>query len=135
MTLETARKLVLEQGEYADKEAQAVVRGGMTICEQSADGHRTYLWIKVIPTKTDAESSIEQAMDVRQAKKTVSNNKKPYRKDPVVIPVIAPETVPVLVPKEELSADNNPLSIYSLISKGKQKLQELMKLLDEIVEE
>ena len=55
MTLETAKRLVLEQDEYADKEAQTVVRGGMTICEQAADGRRTYLWIKVFPTKTDAE--------------------------------------------------------------------------------
>ena len=101
MTLETARKLVLEQGEYADKEAQAVVRGGMTICEQSADGHRTYLWIKVIPTKTDAESSIEQALEVRQAKITASNKKKQLWKDNVTAPVKTPETAPVPITKEE----------------------------------
>lgn len=127
--------IVLELGEYANKEAKAVVRGGMTICEQAADGRRTYLWIKVFPTETDGESSIEQALEVRQAKKTASNNKKLYRKYPVVTPVKASVTVPVPVPKEESSVKNNPLSIYSLISKGKQKLRELMKLLDEIVEE
>jgi hypothetical protein len=135
MTLETAKMIVLELGEYANKEAKAVVRGGMTICEQAADGRRTYLWIKVFPTETDGESSIEQALEVRQAKKTASNNKKLYRKYPVVTPVKASVTVPVPVPKEESSVKNNPLSIYSLISKGKQKLRELMKLLDEIVEE
>ena len=57
MTFETANRIIHEQGEYANKEAQAVVRGGMTICELTADGRRTYPWIKVLPTKTDAESS------------------------------------------------------------------------------
>lgn len=135
MTLETARKLVLEQGEYADKEAQAVVRGGMTICEQSADGHRTYLWIKVFPTKTDAESSIKQALEVRQTKKTASNKKKQLSKDPVKVPVENQETAPVMIPKEESPTEETTLSIYSLISKGKQKLRDFMKILDEIVVE
>ena len=135
MTLETAKRIVQEKGDHAPKEALAVVRGGMTICEFTTDGHRTYPWIKVLPTETDAESSIEQALEVRQAKKTASNNKELYSKDPVVTPVKAPETVPVLVPPKETSVENNPLSIYSLISKGKQKLHKLMKLLDEIVEE
>ena len=133
MTLETAKRLVLEQDEYADKEAQAVVRGGMTICEQAADGRRTYLWIKVFPTKTDAESSIEQALEVRQAKITASNKKKQLWKDNVTAPVKTPETAPVLITKEEAPTDDTPLSIYSLISKSKQKLRDFMKILDEIV--
>ena len=133
MTLETAKRLVLEQDEYADKEAQAVVRGGMTFCEQAADGRRTYLWIKVFPTKTDAESSIEQALEVRKAKKMASNKKKQPRQNLVVTPVKAPETVPVLVPKDESSVENNP--ICSLISKAKRKLCELWRILDEIVVE
>ncbi len=41
MTLETAKRIVREQGEEACKEALAIVRGGMTICEISADGRRT----------------------------------------------------------------------------------------------
>lgn len=135
MTLETAKRLVLEQGEYADKEAQAVVRGGMTICEQSADGHRTYLWIKVFPTETDGESSIEQALEVRQSKKTASNKEKQPRKDPVTIPVENSETASVMTPKEESPTEKTILSIYSLISKGKQKLRDFMKILDEIVVE
>ncbi len=135
MTLETAKRLVLEQDMYANKEAQAVVRGGMTICEQAADGRRTYLWIKVFPTETDGESSIEQALEVRQAKKTVSNKKKQPKKDPVKIPVENLETAPVMIPKEESPIEETTLSIYSLISKGKQKLRDFMKILDEIVVE
>ena len=135
MTLETAKRLVLEQGEYANKEAQAVVRGGMTICEQSADGRRTYLWIKVFPTKTDGESSIEQALEVRQAKETASNKKKQPRKDLVAIPVENIETAPVMIPKEESPTEETTLSIYSLISKGKQKLRDFMKILDKIIVE
>ena len=58
MTLETAKQIVNEQGEYADKEALAIIRGGMTICENKADGSRKYNWIKVFPTNKDGESSI-----------------------------------------------------------------------------
>ena len=133
MTLETANRILLEQGENASKEARAVVRGGMTICELTADGRRTYPWIKVFPTKTDAESSIEQALKLRQEKKTASNKKKQSKTEPVVTIVKTHEIIPVLVPKEESPADETPLSIYSLISKGKQKLRDFMKILDEIV--
>ena len=81
MTLETAKRIVAEQGESASKEAQAVVRGGMTVCELTNDGHRTYPWIKVFPSETDTESSIEQAIKMRRAKKMSSsmNKKNPTR--------------------------------------------------------
>jgi hypothetical protein len=45
-----------------NKEAEAIIRGGMTICEEKGDGTRKYTWIKVKSTQTDEESSIEQAM-------------------------------------------------------------------------
>jgi hypothetical protein len=107
----------------------------MTICEQSADDHRTYLWIKVFPTETDGKSSIEQALEVRQSKKTASNKEKQPRKGPVTIPVENSETASVMTPKEESPTEKTILSIYSLISKGKQKLRDFMKILDEIVVE
>ena len=66
MTLETAKRII-EEGQ-PNKEAEAVVRGGMNICEVQADGKRKYLWVKVLPTKTDAESSIEAALEKRQKK-------------------------------------------------------------------
>ena len=44
MTLETARKIVLEQGEDANREALAVVRGGMVMVMRDKDGHRSCPW-------------------------------------------------------------------------------------------
>ena len=70
MTLETARKIVLEQGEVACKEALAIVRGGMTICQKNVDGSRKYIWVKIMPTKTDEESSIDVALENRRKRKT-----------------------------------------------------------------
>lgn len=70
MTLETANRIVQEQGELASKEALAVVRGGMTICEKMADGSRKYVWVKVKPTMTDDESSIDVALENQRMRKT-----------------------------------------------------------------
>ena len=70
MTLETAKRIVREQGEDSNKEARAVVRGGMTICEKNVDGSRKYVWVKVKPTMTDDESSIDVALENRRKRKT-----------------------------------------------------------------
>jgi hypothetical protein len=75
MTLETAKRIVNEG--LPNKEAEAVVRGGMTICEEKADGNRKYQWIKVLPTKNDEESSIGMALEkYRNMKQKRSNTKK-----------------------------------------------------------
>lgn len=135
MTLETANRIVLEQGEKTNKEARAVVRGGMVICELTVDGRRTYPWIKVYPTKTDNESSIEQALEMRHAKKTSPSMKILSKQEPVLVPSKEPEVVPVQVPEEKSTIEEKSFSIYSLISKGKQKLLELWKEIDEMVVE
>ena len=70
MTLETAKQQVLAKGESASKEALAIVRGGMTICEKKADGSRKYVWVKVKPTLTDDESSIDVALENQRIRKT-----------------------------------------------------------------
>jgi len=70
MTLETAKRIVREQGELAAKEALAIVRGGMTICEKKSDGSRKYVWVKVKPTLTDDDSSIDVALENRRKRKT-----------------------------------------------------------------
>ena len=103
MTLETAKRIVAEQGESASKEAKAVVRGGMTICELTNDGHRTYPWIKVFPTETDTESSIKQAMKMRRAKTSSKIIKS--KLEPVVTPAKASETTPIQVLNEKESPD------------------------------
>lgn len=69
MTLETAKRIVREQGEEACKEALAIVRGGMTICEKNVDGSRKYVWVKVKPTMTDDESSIDVALEILRMRK------------------------------------------------------------------
>lgn len=69
MTLETAKRIVREQGEKACKEALAIVRGGMTICEKNVDGSRKYVWVKVKPTMTDDESSIDVALEILRMRK------------------------------------------------------------------
>ena len=71
MTLETAKRIVQEHGELASKEALAVVRGGMTICEKKADGSRKYVWVKVKPTLTDDESSIDVALENQGKRKNI----------------------------------------------------------------
>ena len=63
MTLETAKRIVREQGEQANKEALAVVKGGMIYIERTKDGRRRAPWIEVLPTKTDEESSIDIAIE------------------------------------------------------------------------
>ena len=79
MTLETAKQLVLAQGELASKEALAVVRGGMTICEKKEDGSRKYVWVKVKPTMTDEESSIDMALENQRIRKTRQPSTAPIR--------------------------------------------------------
>jgi hypothetical protein len=135
MTLETAQRIVQEQGEIASKEAMAVVRGGMTICELTADGRRIYPWIKVLPTKTDGESSIEQALKLRREKNMPSNKKKLAKQEANVTPTKVQEVVSSQVSKVESPVEDNSISIHTFISKCKQKLCELWKMLDEIVVE
>ena len=102
----------------------------MTICELTEDGRRTYPWIKVMPTKTDGESSIEQALKIRQGKNTKT------KQEPVVTPVKTPTTAPVQVSyEEEIPKEKDSFSINSFISKKKQRLLEMWKEIDEILVE
>ena len=135
MTLETAKKTLQEPNGLANKEAQAVVRGGMTICEQE-EGRRVYQWIKVLPTETDEESSTEQALSKYHARKYAHTL--PAQSDPE----------PKIRPSEELVAETAPMSkpavtstpekaftIYDIIDKIKLKIREFMVAIDEIVVE
>lgn len=79
MTLETAKQQVLAQGELASKEALAIVRGGMTICEKNVDGSSKYLWVKIEPTKTDEESSIDVALENRRKREMRQPSNTPIR--------------------------------------------------------
>ena len=99
MTLETAKRII-EEGQ-PNKEAEAVVRGGMNICEVQADGRRKYRWVKVQPTKTDAESSIEVALEKRpkKARKPVAEPKPQEKTEQPAVTTQSPkkevETQPV----------------------------------------
>ena len=122
MTLETAKRLV-EEGR-PEKEAEAVVRGGMYICENTANGSRKYIWIKVNPTITDAESSIDAAMEsyrrrsYRRPQKTVT---KPKQQEVINTPA------PQITEEQEIQT--------SFIERLKKKLKEMWKEIDSIVME
>ena len=134
MTLETAKRIVLEQGDYANKEAQAVVRGGMTICEFTTDGRRSYPWIKVLPTATDAESSTDLAIKEYRKRKELRNRKNKIKEEPISsqVPVLQHKLV---IPQinESKQKGSNPLSVIS--SKIKKKFEEFVKIMDGMVDE
>lgn len=139
MTLETAERLVLEQGDQACKEARAVVRGGMVICERAEDGRRIYPWIKVKPTITDEESSIEEALKNHQEKKRLSTtrtmtiNSLPTSAD---VKPSTPIQTTIDFPKEDECANTKRMSpIMELFNYLRKKFLEFVKAMDEIVQE
>ena len=143
MTLETAKRIkegvyqrqegmTYEQFMLLNKEADAVLRGGMNICENGPDGRRKYKWIKVKPTKTDDESSIEQAIANHQKK---SAQPKATKKQEIIKPVCeqkeqSPAEAPEVDPVEEES-----LTLAQLAEKLKQKFKEFANYMDGIVTE
>ena len=133
MTLETAKRII-EEG-LPNKEAEAVVRGGMTICENQENGSRKYKWIKVLPTITDDESSIELAMKFYQKKK------QPRRKrDDGTSHVVETADHPVQNtnnnPQEQEEPDTRDTNTLSrTIAYLRRKINEFVKILDELVEE
>jgi len=134
MTLETAKRIVSEQGNNASKEALAVVRGGMTICENKENGSREYKWIKVMPTKTDDESSIELAMKIHHKKKQPRPIKNDWTK-----PVL--ETANHQVQKTKDSPQEQEPDIKSentlsrIIAYLKRKFNEFVRMMDGLIEE
>ena len=122
MTLETAKRII-EEGQ-PNKEAEAVVRGGMNICEVQADGRRKYRWVKVLPTKTDAESSIEAALEKRQkkARKPVAE---PKPQENIEQPAVTTQS-----PKKEV--EMQPVA-PTFMDRLKKKAKEIWQELDSIV--
>lgn len=129
MTLETARRIV-DEGIF-NKEAEAVVRGGMTICEVKTDGSRAYHWIKVRPTANDGESSIEMALGNHQKMKNKRQASTISKREELV--THKTETTPV---------SNNPSSTKevaplpsqpSLLERLKNKAVEIWNEIDSIV--
>jgi hypothetical protein len=140
MTLETAKRIVREQGEDSNKEARAVVRGGMTICETSADRRRTYLWLKVLPTETDEESSIELALKMHNQKKqpiSKSSTKAITHPSKAIVEEtsITIHSEPT-VSKTMDSLDSKEVHPFlQLIAYLKKKFEEFVKVMDDFVEE
>ena len=128
MTLETAKRLV-EEG-HPDKEAEAVVRRGMTICENKTDGSQKYIWIKVLPTMTDEESSIVLAMEAYQKRKQPKRNK-------VVLSTKEEALTPKIEePEPEPESDQEPSPFLPrLASTLKRKFSNFVKIMDEFVDE
>ena len=140
MTLETAKRIVREQGEDSNKEARAVVRGGMTICETSADRRRTYLWLKVLPTETDEESSIELALKMHNQKKqsiskSLAKAITPPSKTIVEETSIIIHSEPTVTKKMDSLDSKEVHPFLQLMAYLKRKFDEFVKAMDELVEE
>ena len=140
MTLETAKRIVREQDEEACKEALAIVRGGMTICEKNVDGSRKYVWVKVKPTMTDDESSIELALKMHNQKQqpiSRPSTKAIYAPTKAIVeePTATIHSEPT-IPKKMDNHDSNKVHPFlQLIAYLKKKFEEFVKVMDEFVEE
>ena len=140
MTLETAKRIVREQGEDSNKEVRAVVQGGMTICETSADRRRTYLWLKVLPTETDEESSIELALKIHNQKKqpiSKSSTKAITHPSKAIVEEtsITIHSEPTVSKKMDSPDSKEVHPFLQLIAYLKKKFEEFVKVMDEFVEE
>ena len=136
MTLETAKRIVREQGEDSNKEARAVFRGGMTICETSADRRRTYLWLKVLPTETDEESSIELALKMHNQKKqpiSKSSTKAITHPSKAIVEEtgITIHSEPTVSKKMDSPDSKEVHPFLQLIAYLKKKFEEFVKVMDE----
>ena len=148
MTLETANRIKSEgyvQGKNArtyeqfmvlNKEAEAILRGGMNICETKEDGSRKYVWIKVKPTQTDNESSIDVAMKKYRRRKQ-SCSKMRVEQTEIRFHDSAVTTSSCSAPspqyEEPIKDELSPLS--QLISNLKRKFADFVKTMDDMVEE
>jgi len=130
MTLETAKRIVREQGEEACKEALAIVRGGMTICEKNVDGSRKYVWVKVKPTMTDDESSIDVALEILRMRKTRLLSPTPIGQAQTE-PVIPNVTMPSNLSNES----ETQIARQSFFERIKNKAVEIWHEIDSIVVE
>jgi len=148
MTLETAKRIknevyvqgldvrTYEQFMLLKKEAEAILRGGMNICETKEDGSRSYVWIKVKPTQTDNESSIDVAMKkYRRGKHSCSEMR--IEQSEIRFQGSAATTTsnsaPIPQHEESIQDDVSPLS--QLISILKRKFANFVKTMDGLVEE
>ena len=127
MTLETAKRIVNEG--TANKEAEAVVRGGMTICETKTDGSRKYQWVKVLPTNTDEESSINVALVKYRNRRQKHSNKK--KEEAILHEPESSPTPDASIPKEESTQPSQP----ALLERLKKRAKDLWKEIDSIVVE
>ena len=130
MTLETAKRIVREQDEEACKEALAIVRGGMTICERKKDGSRKYVWVKVKPTMTDKESSIDMALENRRKRITRKSSN-------TLVGLTQTEPVAPIAPiAPNLSSETDKQIVrLSLFERLKNKALEIWHEIDSIVVE
>jgi hypothetical protein len=130
MTLETAKRIVREQDEEACKEALAIVRGGMTICEKNVDGSRKYVWVKVKPTMTDDESSIDVALEILRMRKARLLSPTPIGQAQTE-PVIPNVTMPSNLSNET----ETQIARQSFFERIKNKAVEIWHEIDSIVVE
>ncbi len=129
MTLETARRIV-DEG-ISNKEAEAVIRGGMTICHTKSDGSRSYQWIKVHPTANDEESSIEIALGNTRKRKSIRQVPKTSMKEELI--TYKTES-PQMSPNPSTTIEVANLSLQpTFFERLKKKAVEIWKEIDSIV--
>lgn len=133
MTLETAQKMMQEG--LPNKEAQAVVRGGMTICENEDNGVRTYNWIKIYPTKTDNESSIQLALNNYRKKKESSHSERKRSVINVDNKKADSQSATTTIPLKIESEQKDTLTLSKLVQSIKRRFNDFVKTMDEIVDE
>ena len=130
MTLKTAKQIVEDGNGARNKEAEAVIRGGMTYCEQKDNGKRVYLWLKVFPTKTDEESSIKLAIENyqnRKKRRTTIKEKGQIPQEPITA------TLDHTVTDIEKPQGFTTITLSQLLEKIKKKMRNLWQQIDEIV--
>lgn len=148
MKLETAKKIknevyvqgqdvrTYEQFMLLNKEADAILRGGMYICEKLENGTRKYVWVKVKPTQTDNESSIDVAMKKYRrgklpcSKMKIEQIKIRFQDSATTIP-----SYPSPSPHHEESIQDEVSPLSQLISYIKREFAKFVKTMDGLVEE
>ena len=147
MTLETAKR-ILEELPQDDKarfqyrmknwsrvrEAEAICRGGFTFCEHDDDGSRAYLYLKVKPTLTDDESSIKNALEEYRMRKR-QKQKEIEKNEPVTETANHPVQTINDNHQEQEPETKRSYTLSSTIAYLKRKINEFVKILDELVEE
>jgi hypothetical protein len=147
MTLDTAIKIKEENYAHINemsvlmgltasevkREVDAVIRGGFYHCEIK-DGKRVYMYLKAMPTDTDMESSVNNAINGyrnrnRRLQKVIEKKKS--------VPVVPQSPTPSINPIEpqKVTKFKQVSTLPKLIDYLKNKIRSILKELDLVIQE